>query len=244
MADFEQINYSALHNQAYEQIKTAIRSGKFQPGDPLRTRALAKALGISSTPVREALSRLIAQNALDVDPRNRVAIVPTLTRDLLIEMYDMRVLLEGHACEIAAQVIRPKEIATIRNIANQLAQMEQDGKARQKSFMDLAEKFFFSIYRVAGRPILYSVIDSLWLRSSSILGLLHRPLPEQFSLTTHRATLVQALEDHDSARAKQTCQEALIITRDMVLKVLDDLEATEPPTPRRRSGRKAPSEAA
>lgn len=218
--DIGQISYSALHNLAYEKIIKAVRSGRYRPGDTLRTRTLAKALGVSSTPVREALSRLIAQNALDVDPRNRTAIIPLLTRELLEEMYDIRLLLEGHAAELAASRVTAKEVAQLKAMAKKLERIESEQRPRDADYLELSQDFYFAIYSAARQPLLVSLIDSLWLRSSSILSLLHRSPPPDFSLIGVRDGLIEGLEKGDPKLARHWMETLLRMTRDMVLEVL------------------------
>ncbi|MGE3397145.1 MAG: GntR family transcriptional regulator [Sphingomonas sp.] len=231
-----QISYSALHNLAYEKIIRAIRSGRYQPGDALRTRTLAKALGVSSTPVREALSRLIAQNALDVDPRNRIAMIPPVTRELLEEMYDVRLLLEGHAAELAAKRITARELAKLHKLADRLSQREADGSVTDPAYLELSQDFCFSVYYAARQPLLVSLIDSLWLRSSVILSLLHRQRPAGFSLREARHALLDALDRRDGRMARKSIHELLTSTREMVLEALsrayDEIEAGDAPAPK------------
>ena len=215
-----QISYSALHNLAYDRITEALRTGRFKPGETLRTRTLAKALGVSSTPVREALSRLIAQNALDVDPRNRIAIVPEVTHGLLAEMYEIRMRLEGWAAEEAAAKISSKEISELRTIASKLDAREASGHAYDAAFLALSHKFFFTVYTAARLPLLLSLIDGLWLRSSAILGMMHKRRPEGFSISAQRAVLLAALEKGDGKRARQSLEKVLADTRDMVMLAL------------------------
>ena len=229
-----QISYSALHNLAYERITEALRTGRYKPGETLRTRNLAKALGVSSTPVREALSRLIAQNALDVDPRNRIAMVPEVTRELLTEMYAIRIRLEGWAAEEAAVKVSAKELAELRSIAGKLNAREASGHAYDAAFLALSHKFYFIVYAAARMPLLLNLIDGLWLRSSSILGMMQKKRPVGFSIRPQRAALVAALEKGDSKRARQALEEILTATRDMVIIAL---AAEEPSVPAKRSRR-------
>lgn len=245
--DIGQISYSALHNLAYEQIIKAIRSGRYRPGDTLRTRTLAKALGVSSTPVREALSRLIAQNALEVDPRNRTAVIPPVTRELLEEMYDIRLLLECHAAELAAERATSRELSRLRSIGNRLAQREKDGQGGDAVHLDLSQEFFFAIYLAARQPLLVSLIDSLWLRSSAILSLLHRRQPADFTLAEGRAALLEALARRDPRDAHRAMTEVLVATREMVLRALSSDEdalladSAIPSAKRKRSAQPGPA---
>lgn len=215
----EKISYESLHTIAYDKIVEALRGGKFQPGDSLRTRTLAKALGISPTPVREALSRLIAQNALEVDPRNRTAIVPRLTKELLDEMYELRDLLDGLAAEAAAKNITDKEVKHLKKLAEELEKLDADNDAEE--FLNKSEDFFFTIFRAARRPLLLEILDSLWLRSSVILGLTSRSRPADFTIADARSQMVKGLAKRDPTMTRKGMELALEKTRDMVFAALE-----------------------
>jgi DNA-binding GntR family transcriptional regulator len=109
LEQLEQIGYSSLQEIAYQRIREALHRGAFEPGESLPTRTLAKAFGISTTPVREALARLVAQNVLAVDSVNGTPYVPVITRELLIEIYELRAMLEGVGAEHAAENITDEE---------------------------------------------------------------------------------------------------------------------------------------
>lgn len=214
----EKISFASLNNTAYEKIIGALKSGKFQPGESLSTRDLAKAMGISSTPVREALSKLIALNALDVDPTNRSAIVPSLSVERLEELYSIREVLDGMAVEYAARNITDEEITEIKELADELDLKESvKGNEGRELFLEKSELFFMSIYEYARRPILFEVIKGVWLRSNVILGLLSQHSPGDFSISKYRRQLVKALAIRNPEKARQAMNGIVHTTRDMVL---------------------------
>ncbi len=85
-----------LSQRAYQAIRVALRSGELRPGQRLILRPLAAKLGLSATPVREALLRLVSEQALGLDERNSV-LVPTLGADEIEELRELRLDLEGRA---------------------------------------------------------------------------------------------------------------------------------------------------
>ncbi|MEO0487420.1 MAG: GntR family transcriptional regulator [Pseudomonadota bacterium] len=87
---------------AYERLHASIREGVFQPGDRLREEEVAERLQLSRTPVREALRRLEADGIVEHRPRQG-AIVRRLTHTEVVELYEMRVVLERTAAEMAAK---------------------------------------------------------------------------------------------------------------------------------------------
>src|SRR5262249_61828889 len=97
-SDMPKLEYRTLNDRAYSALKKGLISGQFKPGQVLTIRQLAQRYGISATPVREALQRLVAEGALGM-LRNRSVAVPGLTREKLLDLRHIRCLLEGHAGE-------------------------------------------------------------------------------------------------------------------------------------------------
>lgn len=217
MVELEQIGYSSLQEIAYQRIREALRRGAFQPGESLPTRTLAKALGISTTPVREALAKLVTQNILAVDSVNGTPYVPVITRELLIEIYELRSMLEGLAVEHAAENITKEELAHLETVWNQLTAKNIDRDEQHR----LSEEFQYAIYRAARRPVLFDLIQSVWLRSGMVLALLDKARPKDFSVEGHRAKAFAALKRRDGKRAAETIRAAIEATRDMLLSVME-----------------------
>jgi DNA-binding GntR family transcriptional regulator len=93
---------------AYAKLHEAISAGVFQPGDRLREVDVAKLFALSRTPVREALRRLEADGI--IEHRARIgAVIRTLTHGEVVELYEMRVVLERTAAEMAAKHAAPAE---------------------------------------------------------------------------------------------------------------------------------------
>src|SRR3954452_7894490 len=96
-----------------EQLQDAILEGALKPGERLRAEALAQRDGTSRTPVREALLQLEAQGLVEVEP-NRGAVVRAFDRADLLDLYEVRALLEPAAAARAARRIAPHDIARLR----------------------------------------------------------------------------------------------------------------------------------
>ena len=97
---------TSLRRQVYDSLREALTAGRFVPGQKLTFRFVAGALGVSLTPVREALRRLVAEGAFEMQP-NRSVRVPLMTRAKILELRDIRMALEGLAAEKAADRARP-----------------------------------------------------------------------------------------------------------------------------------------
>lgn len=218
--------HETLNGAAYDRILGALAGGAFQPGQGLTTRVIASELGISATPVREALGRLVAQNALELDPRTRAAMVPHITRAFLVELYDIRLVLDGMAVAAAVKEATDAELADLVALADELDTLESGGDST--AFLDRSRAFFFSVYAAARRPILSALLEALWVRSSVILGLLARQRPSGFSISAERRALVEALIVRNEAAASVAINAALGRTRDMVLDLIGDALENRP----------------
>ncbi|HXS11916.1 MAG TPA: GntR family transcriptional regulator [Acidobacteriaceae bacterium] len=217
LVELEQIGYTSMQDIAYERIRAALARGTFRPGESLPTRTLAKALGVSTTPVREALTRLVAQNVLCVDPVNGTPFVPSITPELIAEIYELRAVLEGLAAEHAALNITKEELAQLEKIWARLKAAKTADYQQQQL---ISEEFQDCVYRAARRPVLLDLIRSVWLRSGVVLHLLAESCPKGFSVEGHRDKLFKALKRGDSAQAGATTRAAVLATRDMLLRIM------------------------
>ncbi|MFL6125284.1 GntR family transcriptional regulator [Actinophytocola sp.] len=97
---------------AYSSVRSWIVEGRLRPGERLIEARIAAELNVSRTPVREAV-RMLAADGLVVTERNRGAVVRSLGRDDVLDLYELRARLEGYASELAAARATPDDVAAI-----------------------------------------------------------------------------------------------------------------------------------
>ena len=107
-----------------DELQHAILEGVLQPGERLRAEALAQRFGTSRTPVREALLQLEAQGLVEVEP-NRGAVVKAFDAADLLDLYELRALLEPAAAARAATRIEPDEIEQLQALTDEDASPER-----------------------------------------------------------------------------------------------------------------------
>src|SRR5829696_3252000 len=105
-----------LSSRTYETIRDRILQGELPAGKRLTVRELAESLGVSVTPVRDAFNRLAADGLVAVSPRRGTYVASLTTRDVR-ELYDLRIMLEPAAAEIAALSFSEDEVAALRAVA-------------------------------------------------------------------------------------------------------------------------------
>lgn len=145
--------------QVAERIREAIVSGKISPGTWLREAQLARRLGVSRIPVREALARLEAEGLVERVPF-RGARVVRLSVDQVVESFMLRSLLEGFATRLATPHLTPEEIATLRGLVSQLEECART--ARHDDLAALHRAFHSTIYNRCGSPTLIRWINELY----------------------------------------------------------------------------------
>ena len=150
-----------LGDSAYENMANAVTTGVFHPGERLTIRGLSDMLGVSSTPVRDAIKRLVLEGALE-QQGSKVVRVPTIFSDAYSEIADLRVTLEGIAAHSAAEKATSKQVAQMKLTIdlNEDAIKTKDWMAATK----LNNQFHFSLAEMAEKPVLLEILQMLWLR--------------------------------------------------------------------------------
>lgn len=159
-----------LSDRAYADLRQALMRGQLRPGALLRLRPMSARFGISATPMREALLRLVSEKALTLDARGTV-MVPTLTLDQLLEIRAIRTDLEGRAAAAAARCASRDEIDGLEAIHSQISQCHLS-RSFEKA-VDLNTEFHLSLCRMGRLPIVYDIVESLWVRCGPILSHLY-----------------------------------------------------------------------
>ena len=130
---------------AYTALMDALRAGQYQPGDRLREEEVGDRLSLSRTPVREALRRLEAEGIVEHKARLG-AIIRSLDHTEIVELYEMRMVLERTAAELAAKHGTKAEFDALEEISDAIAQ-ERSTPARAAA---INQTFHHGLYR-AGR---------------------------------------------------------------------------------------------
>lgn len=155
----ERLEYRALNDQAYAAIKQELMSGRFAPRQILVLRALAEAYGISTTPIREALQRLVGEGLLEMLPNRSIA-VPDWNPVKFIELFRIRCELEGLAAEMAAGFTTPALLAQLAEFVGAIDAALVEN--RHGDYVALNQRFHFAIYHTARSPRLLRIIENLW----------------------------------------------------------------------------------
>jgi DNA-binding GntR family transcriptional regulator len=138
-----------------EALRAAILDGVFAPGSRLRQEDLAIAFGTSRIPVREAL-RVLEYEGLAASEPHRGFTVTALDADEIDEIYDLRIVLEGHAVRLALPLLTQRDLDELQTLYDEM-EAEPDSDRRLAS----RERFYLRLYGVTARPRLVGLIARL-----------------------------------------------------------------------------------
>ena len=194
-----------LSDRVYRHLAERLVAGRFAPGDKLSLRAVSEALGLSMMPVREAVSRLGAEGALDVLPKRAVS-VPLMGVTQFRDITRVRVAIEGMAAAMAATSADEHALRDIEACEAEFRALSACKAPDLAHAVAANQAFHFALYRAAGSVEMLAIIERLWLRVGPIINLDLRENPERLALGEavrfHSAAL-SAIRAGDAARAQQ-----------------------------------------
>jgi DNA-binding GntR family transcriptional regulator len=176
----EPLDRQTLGERAYAQLADLLISGGLAPGEKLSLRAAADMLGVSIMPVREAVSRLVADGALEVTP-NRAVRVPLMTAAQFRDLTKVRIAIEGHAAAQAALNRDKRDLVEIARAEEAMRAESKQPKPDLPRAVELNKTFHFAVYEAAHSPILVEIIRALWLKAGPVINLDLRANPERLA---------------------------------------------------------------
>lgn len=195
----------SLADQVFEHLETDILSGKYSKGETLTESKLSAELGVSRTPIREALRRLEQEHLIE-EASKGVVVVGISEKDL-DDIFAVRLKLEGQAAAMAAQNYTEEQLAVVREALEfQEFYLDKNDPDRIKS-MD--SRFHETIYKMSGSTVLYDVLEPLHkkilkYRRASVSNTSRA----EASVAEHRA-IYEALAARDSALVSKLITEHL-----------------------------------
>jgi DNA-binding GntR family transcriptional regulator len=153
-----ELQYTNLRDQALEVIRQALVSGEIRPGDIYSAAALATRLGVSSSPVREAMLTLVNQGLLE-PVRNRGYRVVEMSEHDLDEVYEMRLLVEVPGTLRAAANASASDLDRLASVAGEIEEAAKDGDIPR--FLDADRRFHLDLLRLCGNRRLVDTVAAL-----------------------------------------------------------------------------------
>lgn len=191
---------TTVREMVYDKLREAIVCGFFRPGQRLRERDLERELGVSRTPIREAIRQLELER-LVVSAPYRGVVVAELSRQEAEEVYQVRAALEGLVSRLAAQRATPDSLARIEEALVAFEQAVERDVAEDEQVAN--RRFHRAIAEASGHRLAQSLLQRVegYMGLLSAVTLVSRSRPADSRLE-HRA-IFQAIADGDAERAYQ-----------------------------------------
>ena len=210
-----------LTARVYNQLRKALMEGRFWPGHRLKIRELASAMGVSETPVREAVLQLVCEKGLTMQAA-RSFTVAELTLGQYLELRDIRLHLEGLAAEAATTKISKQTIKSLERLHKTLIEAEE--ASRWFDAVHANWEFHHTLYQAADLPELLSILETIWLRNGPLVNY-HYPhaRPTYPGPHQHLAAL-EALKARNPAGVREAIQADMIEGGARLVQLLERLE--------------------
>jgi len=160
-----EVHYTTVGEMVHGILRQAILTGVLAPGEHLRQDALAESIGVSRMPVRSALLQLETEGLVAFHP-HRGAVVTALTPGQVREIYEIRLMLEGHGLRRGIESMTPERLERLQRLAAELDEADSG-----EDFARLSFSFYRELYDAERNPMLIGLIERLhsdvgryWLR--------------------------------------------------------------------------------
>jgi DNA-binding GntR family transcriptional regulator len=200
--DAEALRTRSRADYVYDTLRDAISDGRLGVGERIREEEIARNLGVSRTPVREALHRL-QQRGLLVFGAGRGLTVASLSQHQVLQLYAMREILEGSAARFAAQHATTPEIALLWRLQKELCNADHDSMA----LVSLNRRLHQAIYEAAHNEYLLQTLTVLHDSFALLHGTTFRVPSRRAESDEEHRQIVDAIERRDPDRAESVARE-------------------------------------
>jgi DNA-binding GntR family transcriptional regulator len=213
-----------LTARVYHQLRSALMEGRFWPGHRLKIRELAAAMGVSETPVREAVMQLVCEKGLEMQAARSIT-VAELTLAQYLELREIRLYLEGLAAEAATSTISDRSIKALARTHDDLSEAEKTG--RWVDAVHANWRFHHTLYQSARRPELLAMIEGIWLRNGPLVNYLYPHARPTYAGRHQHLAVIEALQSRDPSAVRNAIQSDMIEGGTLLVKLLEQIEKGE-----------------
>jgi DNA-binding GntR family transcriptional regulator len=214
--------FRPLRNDAYEALREAILLGRLRPGERVVEAEIARQMGISRGPIREAVRQLEQEHLVEYHPRRGV-VVARLTREAVQDTYAVRAELDGFAARLSAVQITDEQLGQLDGLIAAMRLQATEGDSDGLLHTDV--EFHRCICTMAGNRVLLRAWSSLGPYAWTLFSGIQVRGYSLGDLAERHVPIADALRARDPVRAERTAKEH---TLEIARNVLDHLDHNEP----------------
>ena len=215
MLNFDLHNHRPLREIVYEQLKRQILTGEITPGTRMMEVELADEMGVSRTPVREAIRKLEKEGLVTIEPR-RGAYASDISVKDMVDTMEVREHLESLAASLAAQTMSDEQRAELEHIANEYTKAIHDNNMEEMIHYD--ELFHKGIVNASGNKTLIQISESVQELALRFRYLYYDDLSRYGSMPMEHKEILEAIENNDPETAKEYAKNHVKKLKDFVIR--------------------------
>jgi len=208
-AEQEAADKYTLRGRVFNQIREAILSGKYKSGEELRESTIGQELGVSRTPVREALRQLELEGLVKIVP-NKGAQVINLSEKDIKDIYAIRSHLEGLCARWACENITSEQIDALEEIVY-LSDFHA-GKNHYEQMLDLDNKFHEIIYEASESKMLRHLLKDFHHYVQRVRKITLSSMERAYQSNMEHKAILEALKEHDANKAEELAHQHILCT--------------------------------
>lgn len=207
-------NYKPLGEVVFEYLRESILNGDLKPGERLMEISLAEQMGVSRTPVREAIRKLEKEKFVEMIPR-KGAYVADLTAKDILDVLEMRIILEGFAAALAAERISEEEMeALIISYDN----FEKAVKTEDRAYMlEMDNEFHDHIFKATKNNKLIEIVKDLHDQFQRFRLIYFNEFDNYTELQTWHGRILNSIKDHNANEARIAAEQHVQLIMDIVV---------------------------
>ncbi|MEI4472803.1 GntR family transcriptional regulator [Frigidibacter sp. MR17.24] len=209
----DRLTVMSLRDQVHQALRAAILKGRFRTLQRLNERQLAEMLGVSTTPVKEALRQLEADGLVEVHARRGVTVL--FDRPWAEEMVLARAALESMIARVAAQRITPEAAQALRTLIEEMRETTRDGSA--EDLVRLNARFHGRIHDIADGRYLRRLIERQRVYDAETRKVIHANPRERERAFAEHARVGLAIIDGDVATAEAAMRDHVVRSGEIYL---------------------------
>lgn len=208
-------NYKPLREIVFEYLRNSILNGELEPGERLMELQLAQQLGVSRTPIREAIRKLELEGLVEMIPRKGAYVAHVSIKDIL-DVLEVRMFLEGLAAYLAAERMLDEEIDNLKEIMKKF----EDGieTMEKEEMIELDNKFHDLIIKGSKNNKLLQIVQSLQEQFQRFRVIYFNEYTEHEDLIKFHRAIVKSIDSRKPKEAQEYAQTHVEMIEESIIK--------------------------
>ncbi|MBO5149914.1 MAG: GntR family transcriptional regulator [Anaerotignum sp.] len=196
--------YLPLRDVVFNTLRDAILTGKLVPGERLMENQLAEKLGVSRTPVREALRMLELENLVELVPRKGAQVLDMSEKDI-VNILEVRSALEGLATSVACKKMSKEDLQQLKNMEVDFEKAVAENDVEH--FVDIDEDFHDLIFAATENDKLINIFRNLRIQLYRYrMAQAKNNETSMSTIVAHHRSIIRAIENHDAEEGASIAQ--------------------------------------